>query len=79
MGTIRLDFQFPSEEDWLMKMNVLRDVAPCSLVEIDRRFIGAYCFHYHRLDDETSVNFYEITRRNIAERQVILILAAVKT
>jgi hypothetical protein len=27
-------------------MNVFWDVAPCSVVEIDRRFRGAYCLHY---------------------------------
>jgi hypothetical protein len=28
------------------KMTVFWDVAPCSLVEIDRRFTGAYCLHH---------------------------------
>jgi hypothetical protein len=28
-----------------MNVTVLWDVAPCSLVEIERRFTGAYCFH----------------------------------
>jgi hypothetical protein len=27
-------------------MAVFWDVAPCSLVDIDRRFRGDYCFHY---------------------------------
>jgi hypothetical protein len=27
-------------------MTVFWDVAPCSLVEIDRRFSGAYCLHH---------------------------------
>jgi hypothetical protein len=31
-----------------MKMAVLWDVAPCSPVEVYRRFRGAYCFHNHR-------------------------------
>jgi hypothetical protein len=30
-----------------MKMKALCDMAPCSLVEVDRRFRGAYCLHYH--------------------------------
>jgi hypothetical protein len=34
-----------------MKMIVIWDVAPCSLVETDRRFRGAYGLHHHRLDD----------------------------
>jgi hypothetical protein len=29
-----------------MKVTVSWDVALCSLVEIDRRFRGAYCLHY---------------------------------
>jgi hypothetical protein len=29
-----------------MKMTVFWNVAPCSVVNIDRRFRGAYCFHY---------------------------------
>jgi hypothetical protein len=33
-----------------MKITVFWDVGPCSLVEIGRRFKGAYCLHYS-LDD----------------------------
>jgi hypothetical protein len=29
-----------------MQMVVFWDVSPCSLVEIDQRFRGAYCLHY---------------------------------
>jgi hypothetical protein len=32
------------------KITVLWDVAPCSLVEVYRRFRGAYCLH-HQGDD----------------------------
>jgi hypothetical protein len=38
----------------VLKMTVCWDVAPCSLVEIDRRFRGAYSLHHqdvHRPDD----------------------------
>jgi hypothetical protein len=55
-------------------ITVLWDVAPYSLVETDRRFRDPYCFHHHHHspDDggstcETSVNFYETTRRNISK------------
>jgi hypothetical protein len=42
------------------------DVAPCSLVEIYRRFRGAFSLHYQDDDlPETSVNFYDTTLRNI--------------
>jgi hypothetical protein len=37
-----------------LKMTVFWDVAPCRLVEVYRRFRGAYCFHHrgnHRPDD----------------------------
>jgi hypothetical protein len=42
-----------------MKMTVFWDVSPCSLVEVYRRFRGAYCLHHqgahhHRLDDGVS-------------------------
>jgi hypothetical protein len=30
-----------------MKITVFWDLVPCSIVEIDRRFRGAYCFHHH--------------------------------
>jgi hypothetical protein len=52
------------------------DNAPCSVMEVGRRFRGAYCLH-HQGDEwltmeaastsETSVNFYQTTRRNIPE------------
>jgi hypothetical protein len=29
-----------------MKFRVFWDVAPCSHVEVDRRFRGAYCLHH---------------------------------
>jgi hypothetical protein len=57
-----------------MKMTVFWDVAPCGLVEVDRHFRGAYCLHHQVAlmveavsTSETSVNFYETTRRNIPE------------
>jgi hypothetical protein len=31
-------------------MTVFWEVAPCSLVETDRRFSGAYCLHHHQDD-----------------------------
>jgi hypothetical protein len=34
-----------------MQMTVFRHVAPCSLVEIYQRFIGACCVLYCRSDD----------------------------
>jgi hypothetical protein len=34
-----------------MKMSVFWNIAPCSLVETDRRFRGAYCFHHHGHDN----------------------------
>jgi hypothetical protein len=56
------------------KMAAVWDTAPCSLVETDWRFRGAYCLHRHGVSvmevvrsSETSVNFYEITRRSIQE------------
>jgi hypothetical protein len=59
-------------------MAVFWVVAPCSMVEVYRRFRGSCCLH-HQGDDvsylmmeaastsETSVNFYQTTRRNNPE------------
>jgi hypothetical protein len=44
-----------------MKINVFWDVAPHSLVEIDRRFRGAYCLYYQGNEDN------QTARRNIPE------------
>jgi hypothetical protein len=48
-----------------MKMVVFWDVAPCSLVDTDPHFRGAYCLHHQ--DDETSVNIHQTTQSNIPE------------
>jgi hypothetical protein len=55
-------------------MMVFWGVAPCTLVEIDRLFISAYCFHHQGAlvmeavrTSEMSKSFYQITRRNIPE------------
>jgi hypothetical protein len=52
-------------------MAVFWYVAPCSLVYVNRRFIGAYCLH-HQVPDyvsssETSVSNYYTILRNIPE------------
>jgi hypothetical protein len=52
-------------------MMIFWDMAPCSLVELDQRFRGAYCLHYQGDDggstrpSETSVYFYETTLRHV--------------
>jgi hypothetical protein len=38
-----------------MKFRLFWDVAPCSHVEVDRRFRGAYCLH-HQGDDGGSAH-----------------------
>jgi hypothetical protein len=50
-----------------MKVIVFWDVAPCSLSEIDRRFIAMMMEAVST--SETSVNFHETTERNIEERK----------
>jgi hypothetical protein len=55
-----------------MKMADFWVVAPCSLVEVYRRFRGDCCIRYQDDEEalstsETSVNFYQSTRRNNAE------------
>jgi hypothetical protein len=49
--------------EFYLKAAVFWDVAPCSLVDIDRRFRGAEAVS----SSETSVNIDETTRRNIPE------------
>jgi hypothetical protein len=58
----------------VMKMTVFWDVAPCSLVEIYRRFRDACCLHHQVAMmmeavsiSVTSVNFYQAARPNISE------------
>jgi hypothetical protein len=41
---IDVRFQVPTAA--IMKFRVLWDVAPCSHIEVDRRFRGVYCLHY---------------------------------
>jgi hypothetical protein len=57
-------------------MTVFWDGAPCGLVEVYRRFRGACCSIIRATDypddeaastSETSVNFYQTTRRYIPE------------
>jgi hypothetical protein len=50
-----------------MKMTVFWDVAPCSLVETDRRFRDSYGHHHQGAvsTSETSVISYKTIRRNI--------------
>jgi hypothetical protein len=53
-----------------VKMAVFWDVAPCSLVEIDRSFRGTYCPELMMgalSSSETSMNFYQTVLRNIPE------------
>jgi hypothetical protein len=44
-----------------MKMTVFWVVAPCSLVEVYRRFRGAFCLHYQgdRLDDDVTPSLHK--------------------
>jgi hypothetical protein len=72
-------------------MTVFWDIAPCCLVEVYRRFRGAYCLH-HQGDEslitlmleavstfETSVNFYQTSRRNIPEDSHLQIIGYLTT
>jgi hypothetical protein len=40
----------------ILKFRVFWDVAPCSYVEVDRRFRGTYCIHHLGDDDRGSRN-----------------------
>jgi hypothetical protein len=63
----------------LMKMAVFWVVAPCSLVEVYRRFRGACCHHQAitlmmkaASTSEMSVNFYQAARLNNPENSQFL-------
>jgi hypothetical protein len=43
------------------KVTVFRDVAPCSLLEIDRSFRGAYCLHHQGDESHESINTSEMS------------------
>jgi hypothetical protein len=59
-----------------MKMAVFWVVAPCSLVEVYRRFRGAYYLMMEAVStSETSVNIYQITRLNIPEDSHLTLVA----
>jgi hypothetical protein len=59
-----------------MKMATVIGVAPCSLVDTDRSFRGAYCLHYLTLmmevvnSSETSLCTYQTTKFNIPEHSL---------
>jgi hypothetical protein len=63
-----------------MKVAVFWVVAPCSLLEVYRRFRSACCLHYIATmmeaasTSETSVNFCQNTRRNNPEDTHLLLL-----
>jgi hypothetical protein len=69
-----------------MKMAVFWDVAPCGLVDIDRRFRGAYCLHHHHHLDNAG-QLPPLKRRSVFTRQhdtisqktASLILVAMRT
>jgi hypothetical protein len=46
-------------------MSVFRDIPPCSLVEVGRRFGGVYSLHHHHPD--TSVSPDETKRHSVTE------------
>jgi hypothetical protein len=48
-------------------MDVFWDVAPCSLVEVYRRLRGIALMMEAQSTSETSVTFYQSTRRNVPE------------
>jgi hypothetical protein len=53
---------------YLKTTTVFRDVQPCSLAEVHRRFGGAYRPDVEAANtSEMSVSFYQTTKRNIPE------------
>jgi hypothetical protein len=52
-----------------MKMRALWNIAPCSVLEVDRRFRGAYFIgpQSNEFTSELSINFYKTARCSIPE------------
>jgi hypothetical protein len=46
-----------------MNITAFRDIAPCSLIEANRRFSGAYCLHYQS-DIRIDINLTDYTYSN---------------
>jgi hypothetical protein len=62
-----------------MNVNVFRNTAPCSLVEIDLSFTYSWGDEYQALrTSETSVNLYETTRATF-QKTVIFTLVTLAT
>jgi hypothetical protein len=61
---VQIELKTLPQKRLFVKLGVFWDVAPCSQVDVDRRFRGAYCLH-HQGDDGTSVNIILTTRRYI--------------
>jgi hypothetical protein len=56
-----------------MKMTAFWDIAPCSLIEVDRHFRGAYCLH-HQGDD-----IRDYTTQYPRRLFIVLMMEAVRT
>jgi hypothetical protein len=70
-----------SSSDYTVKTTVFWDIAPCSPVKIDRRFLGAYCIH--RGDDGDNYHLWNVgqlceSTRCTSQKKVIFILAALR-
>jgi hypothetical protein len=50
-----VDSNVAAEEQLNIKMTAFWDIAPCSFVDVDRRFRGAYCHNHHCPDYEGSM------------------------
>jgi hypothetical protein len=59
-----------------MNMAVFWDVAPCSLIDTDRTFRGAYCLHQHHgaTSQEIEIFSTRMLFSNIADYTVIIII-----
>jgi hypothetical protein len=74
LGLMRIHAELVTLTSPPVKTTVICEVATGSLVEIDRRFIDAYCVHYQVAlmmeavsTSETSVNFYDTLQRYIPQ------------
>jgi hypothetical protein len=63
-----------------LKMRVFWDIAPCSLVGVDRRFRGVYCLYYLMMEALHTLEMSVFSNKTaISQKTFIFIFDAVRT
>jgi hypothetical protein len=64
----------------IMKITAFYDIAPCSLIEIDRRFTDAHCLHHQggEIAQKTVIFNLNVVFRLVITYQQIIFVAQIK-